>query len=92
MDKSLNKEGHTNPEMNTDKNPYKIEEQQDVNTINTLDNQPVNNISNDEQVCIYNLSTHQSRDKFNSRIQISRNDDSSKGINSIPFQRFLNHF
>jgi hypothetical protein len=92
MDKSLNKEGHTNPEMNTDKNPYKIEEQQDVNTINTLDNRSVNNISNDEQVCIYNLSTHQSRDKFNSRIQISRNDDSSKGINSIPFQRFLNHF
>jgi len=56
MDKSLNKEGHTNPEMNTDKNPYKIEEQQDRNAINTLDNQPVNNISNDEQVCIYNLS------------------------------------
>ncbi len=41
-------------------NNYGIEEQQDGNTIDTLNNQPVNNISNDKQVCIYHLSTHHS--------------------------------
>jgi hypothetical protein len=39
---------------------YEIEEQQDENTINTLDNKPVNNISNYDEVCIYDSSSRQS--------------------------------
>jgi hypothetical protein len=60
MDKSLNKHFHTSPDVDANKNIYKIEEQQDGNTIKLLDKQPVNSMSNDEQVCIYNLSMHQS--------------------------------
>jgi hypothetical protein len=44
MNKSLNKQLHTNPEVNADMKNYEIE---DENTINS--------ISNDEKVCIYNL-------------------------------------
>jgi hypothetical protein len=64
MDKSLKKQSHTNPTIDADMKNYEIEEQQDGNSINTLDNQPVSNMSNAEQVCIYNLSTHQSRDTY----------------------------
>jgi hypothetical protein len=36
---------------------FKSEEQQGDNIISTLDNQGINNIPNDEQVCIYKVST-----------------------------------
>jgi hypothetical protein len=49
---------------------YEIEVQQDDNIINKLNNQPVNNISNGEQVCIYHLSTHQSFVKFDFTLKI----------------------
>lgn len=64
MRESLNKQSYTNAQANTDIKNYEIEKQQDGNTISTLDNQPVNNIFNDEQVRIYGFSTHQNRDTY----------------------------
>jgi len=51
-------------------NNYGIEEQQDGYTIDTIDYQPLNNIFNDKQVCIDNLSTHQSFVSFEIIIKI----------------------
>lgn len=66
MDESLNKQLHTDADMKN----YEIEEQRNSNIINTLDNQPVNDISNDEEVCIYNLSTDQSFVNFDYILKI----------------------
>jgi hypothetical protein len=64
MHKLLEEQSHTNHEIDADMKMYEIEVQHDDNIINKLHNQPVNNISNGEQVCIYDLSTHQSFVKF----------------------------
>jgi hypothetical protein len=52
MDKLLDEQLHTNFKLDANMMNYEIEEQHDANTMN--------NISNDEQVCIYNLPNHQS--------------------------------
>jgi SOS response regulatory protein OraA/RecX len=58
MDKLLEERSHTNREIQADMKNYEIEVQQHDNIINELDNHPVSNISNDEQVCTYNCSLH----------------------------------
>jgi hypothetical protein len=70
MDKLLEERSHTNREIDADTKNNEIEVQQDDNIINKLNNQSVNNISNGEQVCINDLSTHQSFVTFDFTLEI----------------------
>jgi hypothetical protein len=69
MEKLFKKQSHTNHEIDANMKNDATEEQDD-SIINKFDNHPVNNISNDGQVCIYNLSIRQSFVKFDFIIKI----------------------
>jgi hypothetical protein len=53
IDKSSNKQMPMNRKAHANIETFELEEQQDGSNIITLDGQPINNRSEDEQVCIF---------------------------------------